>query len=114
MRIYRNSESGQGFEDLGEFDEGLFWKLVAGLPLFEEKEVSIGLYRSKRDYLDVSRDQDSSYRLYSERMFPDQPWWKRLFSSHIICREDQRIDFLREAVSVYIHESRASFESRYA
>lgn len=114
LRMYQQTElRGQGYKDLGAFSESGFWALVAELPLFSEMERSVGVIRDEHDYIDISRDSESVYRLTTELLLPGERAWKKLFFSRRISKQLNGITSVQQVVLSYSQVGREEFELSY-
>ena len=114
LEIYRQTEeAGVGLENVGEFSLDKFLSLVKELPEFGEREQSIGIMRSKSDYIEITLTNGTEYLLNTRRISKDRSFFGKLFGSQVIEKKIEGISSVIEVVNKYINESREIFENEF-
>ncbi len=112
IEIYRQAEeAGKGYESLGEFSLAKFMSFVTELPIFREVEQSIGIQRTKSDYIEITFDSGDVYYLNTRRISKDRTFFSKLFGSQVIEKKIEGVSSVKDVVNKYINVSREEFEN---
>ena len=114
MKVYKAYVE-EGIEELGELNLDLIPHLLEeSASTTEGDSFSVGVSRTKNDFIEVAFVGKDQYLVWSDRLCKTGSFWQRLNQKRNIEKVVTGKAQALEAIKVYVNETRTEFEVAYS